>query len=109
MKSSIRRILCAVISSFLLLPSAFPQGSLTPPGTPAPTMKTLEQIEPRTPVDLAHPPGDADSAFRIAAVPEQLPFAQPRVPSPQENRNAENLTISHGCEQHHCHCQPCDD
>jgi hypothetical protein len=26
------------------------QGPLTPPGTPAPTMKTLDQIEPRTPI-----------------------------------------------------------
>jgi hypothetical protein len=29
---------------------AFSQGSLTPPGAPAPTMKTLTQIEPRTDV-----------------------------------------------------------
>jgi hypothetical protein len=29
------------------------QGSLTPPGAPAPTMKTLAQIEPRTPVVTA--------------------------------------------------------
>ena len=30
--------------------SGFAQGSLTPPGTPAPTMKSLAQIEPRTPI-----------------------------------------------------------
>ena len=42
--------MCAFVSSFLLLPSALPQGSLTPPGAPAPTMKTLNQIEPRTPI-----------------------------------------------------------
>jgi hypothetical protein len=29
------------------------QGSLTPPGAPAPTMKTLAQIEPRTPISFA--------------------------------------------------------
>lgn len=32
----------------LLPAAAFAQGSLTPPGAPAPTMKTLAQIEPRT-------------------------------------------------------------
>jgi hypothetical protein len=30
--------------------SVHAQGSLTPPGAPAPTMKTLAQIEPRTPI-----------------------------------------------------------
>jgi hypothetical protein len=29
------------------------QGSLTPPGAPAPAMKTLAQIEPRTPIASA--------------------------------------------------------
>src|SRR5260370_19075271 len=30
--------------------NCFAQGSLTPPGAPGPTMKTLSQIEPRTPI-----------------------------------------------------------
>ena len=35
------------------LSTAHAQGSLTPPGAPAPTMKTLSQIEPRTPISSA--------------------------------------------------------
>jgi len=38
---------------FLVAPSGFSQGALTPPGAPAPTMKTLNQIEPRAPVSSA--------------------------------------------------------
>ena len=38
------------LALLLLVPSGFPQGSLTPPGAPAPTMKTLDQLEPRTPI-----------------------------------------------------------
>ena len=41
-------ILTAFVASFFNLHSAFAQGALTPPGAPAPTMKTLAQIEPRT-------------------------------------------------------------
>src|SRR5687768_1232856 len=36
-------LLCAALP-------AFGQGSLTPPGSPGPTFKTLTQVEPRTPI-----------------------------------------------------------
>jgi parallel beta-helix repeat protein len=43
--------LLALVSAFSLQPLALlGQGNLTPPGAPAPTMKTLQQVEPRTPV-----------------------------------------------------------
>ncbi|MCO5053416.1 MAG: hypothetical protein M9920_14095 [Verrucomicrobiae bacterium] len=41
-------VLCLTIS--LAPANLFAQGTLTPPGAPAPTMRTLTQIEPRTPV-----------------------------------------------------------
>ncbi len=45
---------CVLTSTVLfiaaLAPFAFGQGALTPPGAPAPTMKTLTQVEPRTPI-----------------------------------------------------------
>ena len=42
------------LSTILYQPStALAQGSLTPPGAPAPTMKTLDQIEARTPISAA--------------------------------------------------------
>ncbi|MSU59659.1 MAG: hypothetical protein EXS35_16085 [Pedosphaera sp.] len=44
-------LLTAFVSSFILQNSAHAQGSLTPPvGAPAPVMKSLAQIEPRTPI-----------------------------------------------------------
>jgi len=54
-------LLCAVFA--VAVPSVFAQGGLTPPGAPAPTMKTLEQIEPR--IDVATLPGDAASEIVI--------------------------------------------
>ena len=44
------KILLTIVSAFIIHPSAFGQGALTPPGAPAPMMRTLLQIEPRTPI-----------------------------------------------------------
>src|SRR5580698_4690509 len=44
-------VLCLLTLGFLTVTdSLLAQGSLTPPGAPGPTMKTLAQIEPRTPI-----------------------------------------------------------
>ena len=54
--------------SILLLPHAFGQGALTPPpGPPAPTMKSLDQVEPRIIVNATNTPGDATNTFIISA------------------------------------------
>src|SRR3954465_10824768 len=45
---------------------ALAQGSLTPPSAPGATMKSLDQIEARTPVDATHTPGDLSAEFIIS-------------------------------------------
>ena len=59
---------CALVAAVILamLPTGFAQGSLTPPGAPAPTMKSLDQIEPRTIVNAVNTPGDAGDMFIIS-------------------------------------------
>jgi len=58
-------ILALLLSTLTPLSTVFAQGSLTPPGAPAPVMKSLDQIEPRTPVGDAHTPGDSGNQFIV--------------------------------------------
>lgn len=45
-----RQAICGAISALVIGHSALGQGTLTPPGAPGPTMITLSQMEPRTPI-----------------------------------------------------------
>jgi len=57
-----------LLLAWLILPaSIFAQGPLTPPAAPAPTMKTLDQVEPRKPINATNTPGDATNVFIITA------------------------------------------
>lgn len=70
MNSSPHRALriALLAAAFTLHPSSFvrAQGSLTPPGAPAPTMKTLTEVEPRTAVSSTNTPGNAGAVFAIS-------------------------------------------
>lgn len=57
------RPLRAVAAAAMLLPlPIFSQGPLDPPGPPAPTMKSLEELEPRRNVQATPPPPGVDAA-----------------------------------------------
>ncbi|MFG0275797.1 MAG: right-handed parallel beta-helix repeat-containing protein [Phycisphaerales bacterium] len=53
------------VLAFLVIASPVGAGDLTPPGAPAPSMKTLDEVEPRIPVGPLTTPGDADSVYRL--------------------------------------------
>ena len=83
MKNYLSALLLFLFSA-ALIPSSFGQGSLNPPGPPAPTMKTLDQLdsrfdgvnakvdevltkaEKRIPLSATTTPGDADTEFNIS-------------------------------------------
>lgn len=65
MKTPILHSILAGILWFAWSESVSAQGSLTPPGAPAPMFKTLQQIEPRTPVDAGTTPGNFLAQFII--------------------------------------------
>ena len=60
--NTLTRISGLLIAQLLVLSdTAFSQGSLTPPGPPAATMKTLQQIEPRTDLQATPAPASVDT------------------------------------------------
>ena len=64
-----KSVLTVSITTFIFLHSfkLCAQGSLTPSGPPGPTMLTLSQVQPRTPVDATHTPGNGSAEFVIAS------------------------------------------
>src|SRR6476659_8670946 len=62
MKATRFLVLVVFVSSVFLPPSSFSQGSLTPPGAPAPTMKKLDEVEPRTNLQATPAPAGVDTS-----------------------------------------------
>ena len=83
-------VLALLVASFPSS-SSLGQGSLTPPGTPAPTMKTLDQIEPRTALSATNTPGDAQNLYVITQPGSYYLTAETICPS---GKNAIRITTS---------------
>lgn len=59
------RLLLGLVSTLATTLALHGQGALFPPSDPAPTMRTLDQVEPRTMVNATNTPGDDTSLFVI--------------------------------------------
>ena len=60
-----RRLIVGVVVCFAGVAAL--AGPLTPPGAPAPSGKTLTEVEPRIALSAVNTPGDLDSVFSITA------------------------------------------
>lgn len=63
---TIRSLLPCLLCLLLLRPSLSAQGSLTPPGGPAPTQRSLDQVEPRIPINATNTPSNGVGQFVIS-------------------------------------------
>jgi len=66
MKTATHGFASIVISISLTLLSTVYAGSLQPPSAPAATMKTLDQVEPRIPINADSTPGDSSNGYIIS-------------------------------------------
>lgn len=58
----------AIVAGAAIVISSAPAGDLGPPnGAVSPSMKTLDEVEPRIPLGLDTTPGDLDSLYKITA------------------------------------------
>jgi parallel beta-helix repeat protein len=81
------------ISALALTTLAAHAGPLDPPsGTIAPTMKTLDQVEPRIPLNQDTTPGDTDSVLKIAQSGSYYLAADLRILSFGDPRHAIEIT-----------------
>jgi hypothetical protein len=62
-----KTLLLSSVASLIAAACLFAQGPLTPPGAPAPTMKTLDQVEARTPISTAPFTVSASGSYYLTA------------------------------------------